>query len=339
MNSKLLLNVLLALVLTCLSFAEGYSALQSSVRQTSSQERISRSQYIDTWKETAIQNMIKYKIPASITLAQGILESGDGNSELARKSNNHFGIKCHDWKGKKVYHDDDKKGECFRKYDKASDSFADHSNFLLRKRYASLFELKLTDYKGWAKGLKKCGYATDPAYAKLLISLIEKNELHRFDDENYAIGAETVAENVSNTSKEEKELKSNPKSDSGIPSVISVGNQRVVNFSANKIKFIKAKAGDTPESIAAELDLPKWVIRKYNDLESNAILSEGELVYIQPKRGKAINETHVVKKGETMRSISQRYGIKLRSLYKKNNLATGAQPSEGTRLSLRKKVR
>lgn len=143
----------------------------------------SRSQYIEEYHELAIKEMNRVGIPASITLAQGMLESGNGNSTLARKSNNHFGIKCHnDWKGKRVYHDDDRKGECFRKYKTVYQSYIDHSDFLTGKqRYASLFELKTTDYKGWAKGLKKAGYATDPKYAHRLIEIIEENNLDRFD--------------------------------------------------------------------------------------------------------------------------------------------------------------
>ncbi len=145
---------------------------------------MTRIEYIEKFKDEAIYQMKKYKIPASITLAQGILESGNGNSELAKKSNNHFGIKCHSaWQGERVYHDDDKKNECFRKYNKVRDSYDDHSEFLLRPRYASLFEYALTDYKSWAKGLKKAGYATNPNYAKHLIKIIEENELHKLDDE------------------------------------------------------------------------------------------------------------------------------------------------------------
>ena len=149
-----------------------------------SAQNMTRNEYIDKYKDEAIYQMKKYKIPASITLAQGILESGDGNSELAKKSNNHFGIKCHsDWQGERVYYDDDKKDECFRKYNKVKDSYNDHSEFLLRPRYAALFEYALTDYKSWAKGLKKAGYATNPNYAKHLIKIIEENELHKLDDE------------------------------------------------------------------------------------------------------------------------------------------------------------
>ena len=149
-----------------------------------SAQNLTRNEYIDKYKDEAIYQMKKYKIPASITLAQGILESGDGNSELAKRSNNHFGIKCHsDWQGERVYYDDDKKNECFRKYSKVRDSYDDHSEFLLRPRYTALFEYALTDYKSWAKGLKKAGYATNSNYAKHLIKIIEENELHKLDGE------------------------------------------------------------------------------------------------------------------------------------------------------------
>jgi flagellum-specific peptidoglycan hydrolase FlgJ len=170
-----------------------------------------RTKYIERWKDVAMKQMKLHGIPASITLAQGILESRNGQSELTQKSNNHFGIKCHSWKGKKVYADDDKKNECFRKYKNANQSFEDHSQFLLRKRYASLFELKKSDYKGWARGLRKAGYATDPAYAKLLIKLIEQNELTQYDKKvlkgKYIESPDSVEEIVMDSSKPEKPKK------------------------------------------------------------------------------------------------------------------------------------
>ena len=147
-----------------------------------SAQNMTRKGYIAKYKDEAIYQMKKYKIPASIKLAQGILESGDGNSELAKKSNNHFGIKCHsNWDGDRVYYNDDDENECFRKYNKVKDSYDDHSKFLLKPRYANLFECKLTDYKSWAKGLKKAGYATNPNYAKLLIKIIKENDLNKYD--------------------------------------------------------------------------------------------------------------------------------------------------------------
>ena len=139
--------------------------------------------YIDKYKDIAMTEMVLNKIPASITLAQGILESGNGQSELATKGNNHFGIKCHsDWKGKKMYKDDDAPNECFRVYNDAAESYRDHSAFLKRDRYKDLYELKITDYKGWAKGLKAAGYATNPKYPELLIELIERYELTNLDN-------------------------------------------------------------------------------------------------------------------------------------------------------------
>jgi len=146
--------------------------------------RITNEQYIKAYATIAMYEMRKYNIPASITLAQGILESGSGNGRLAKKANNHFGIKCHDWKGKRIYHDDDERGECFRKYRKASESYKDHSIFLTtRRRYANLFQLDPYNYKAWARGLKKAGYATDPKYPKKLIRIIEKYKLYEYDEQ------------------------------------------------------------------------------------------------------------------------------------------------------------
>ena len=278
--------------------------------------------------------MEDFKIPASITLAQAILESGDGNSELAKMSNNHFGIKCHDWKGDRVYYDDDEKGECFRKYKNASESFDDHSEFLMRNRYASLFELDIKDYKSWAKGLKKCGYATNPAYAKLLIGLIEKNELYKYDEEYDPSKKEFLAKTEVKEDKKKKS-KSKSKNPKIIPNSIVLSSSRSVEVSDNRIKYTIAKDGDTPEKIADEMDLPVWTIRKYNDLTKNQKLVEGELIYIQPKRSKSKSSSHVLKSGETMRAISQQYGIRLKSLYKKNGLEFGTEPTAGTELILR----
>jgi len=305
-------------------------------------ERISRTEYIDSWKEVAMQNMIQFQIPASITLAQGILESGDGNSELAKMSNNHFGIKCHGWKGEKVYYDDDAKGECFRKYIDAGASFTDHSHFLLKKRYEPLFKLKVTDYKGWAKGLKKCGYATNPAYAKLLIDIIEKNKLYLYDKQAFSQKDELLA-NSEETEKKQGGETLEPISGNNppeIPSTITLVNSRNIMVSDNQIKYILAKEEDTIKKIAKDIDLPVFLLAKYNDEDtSNRKLKEGELIYIQPKRRRyRSREYHTVRKGETMRQISQYYGVKLKVLYRKNNLERGSEPAEGSKLSLKNKV-
>jgi len=230
-----------------------------------------RQNYIDTWKEAAITQMEKYGIPASITLAQGILESGNGKSMLTREANNHFGIKCHGWDGPGVYHDDDKKGECFRKYRSAEDSFEDHSQFLLKKRYAALFELKPTDYKGWAKGLKKAGYATDPKYANLLIRLIEDNKLDQYDNG-------LIVERREFESSRPKQKKHTIRSES--TEVIDLTASRTVLMHPNKIKFVKAKKGDNVDAIASQLDLAPWQIKKYNDPPDKS-LSAGTKVHLR----------------------------------------------------------
>lgn len=310
-------------------------------------KRISRNEYIDQWKDAAIYQMVVHKIPASITLAQGILESGDGNSRLAKDANNHFGIKCHsDWTGDSVREDDDKKNECFRKYDDAADSFTDHSDFLLKKRYASLFDLRITDYKGWAKGLKKCGYATNPKYAHRLIEIIETNNLEMYDDEgirmikNGAIPTD-LAELDESSKKKNKKDKRKPKATSGgedLPGV-EVNFSRATLFSDNNVMYIVAKNGDTFNTIAEDLDLMPWQIKKYNDFEDSSRIEEGEVIYIKPKRNRAKTETHTLQAGETMHDVSQRYGIKLSTLYKKNNLSQGTSPAVGTELSLKKRAR
>ncbi|MFT5183321.1 MAG: LysM repeat protein [Flavobacteriales bacterium] len=312
-------------------------------------KRISRNEYIDQWKDAAIYQMVVHKIPASITLAQGILESGDGNSRLAQDANNHFGIKCHsDWTGDSVREDDDKKNECFRKYDDAADSFNDHADFLMKKRYASLFDLRITDYKGWAKGLKKCGYATNPKYAHRLIDIIEANDLEIYDEEglsmikNGAIPTDLAELDKSAKKKvkkkEERRVPKQSSEDDNLPGV-EVSFSRPTLFSDNKVLYVLAKNGDTFNTIAEDLDLMPWQIKKYNDFEDSTNIEEGEIVYVKPKRNRAKSETHTLQEGETMHDVSQRYGIKLSALYKKNNLSPGTAPIVGTELSLQKRVR
>ena len=286
-----------------------------------SERRISRIEYINMWKETAIYNMHEYGIPASITLAQGILESGDGNSALARYANNHFGIKCHGWDGPGYYQDDDAKDECFRKYYDASESYKDHSLFLTtRSRYSDLFKLKQTDYKGWAKGLKKAGYATNPQYAHLLIKIIEDNKLYEYDKAN-------------------KAKKHIPKREDDPRNELVVDLRREVKVHPNNIKFVVAKKGDTPTSLAVEFDMGVWQLKKYNDLEKGSRLDEGDIIYLQPKRNRAEKDFHTVQEGETMRDISQKYGVKIKKLYRKNRMDKGTQPEPGQKISLRKRIK
>jgi hypothetical protein len=232
----------------------------------------STQDYIEIWHNTAIEQMIQYEIPASITLAQGILESANGNSKLAREAKNHFGIKCHNtWDGDTFFQDDDKKNECFRSYYSASESYKDHSLFLSgRKRYAALFDLKLTDYKGWAKGLKSAGYATNPKYAHLLIDIIEKYDLSRFDNK----------QNEYYKNKEEKELSTKPSSISKNEIKVKHSHQNTSNDEItyqveqnnhqtlqnhNGVKYIIAKKGDTFYRLSKEFNLAIGQLYKYNE--------------------------------------------------------------------------
>lgn len=286
------------------------------VKAQPSETRISRQEYIETYKDIAIREMLEFNIPASITLAQGILESGDGNSPLAKYAKNHFGIKCHKgWDGPTFIQDDDEKNECFRKYSDVEESYRDHSLFLKeRKWYSELFELKITDYKGWAYGLKKAGYATHPKYAELLIEIIEKHELYKLDKLN-KIPNYTLSKNK-NTNKKP-------------------ASKNIDLSTKNNIRYIIAQKGDTYYKIARRYEMGLWQIYKYNDLEKSNMCKEGELIYLQPKRRKGDVATHTIVKGESMRSISQMHGIKLKRLYKINNLSPEYQPKPGDVLKLK----
>jgi len=228
--------------------------------------------YIENYSDIAVSKMQQHGIPASITLAQGILESGAGSSALVKKSNNHFGIKCHDWAGEKVYHDDDIKNDCFRKYAKPEDSFEDHSQFLKRPRYADLYKLEVTDYKGWAHGLKQCGYATNPNYANLLINLIETYELYTYDMETGKGKNKKLAE-------AETEIQYNYllNSTMGAIPAFTVHTVKIVDGK----KAVVARAGDTYDSIAKEFGLRKWEIRWYNKVKKGTLPEDGQTVFIR----------------------------------------------------------
>jgi len=283
-------------------------------------ERITRNLYFETYKEIAIHEMERSGIPASITLAQGALESADGNSRLARNGNNHFGIKCHtDWKGKKIFKDDDSRNECFRKYSSVDESFRDHSDYLRSKsRYSFLFDLSITDYRGWARGLKKAGYATSPSYAAALIKIIEENNLSIYD--------RMTSANLKSPERARK---------SGVESTSRAILER------NRVKFILARKGDTFDKVTSELGKLSWELPQYNDIRNSDSLAQGQIIYIQPKRNKAEpgKNEHTVKEGETMYMIAQLYAIKLDRLYAMNNLNPGTRPSAGTVLQLRKPVK
>lgn len=294
----------------------------TALAESDPHKRNTRAEYIAQWKDVAIDQMDKYGIPASITLAQAILESGDGNSELARKGNNHFGIKCHDWTGKKVYHDDDKRNECFRKYPSARESFNDHSIFLQRSRYSFLFDYRVTDYKSWAKGLKKAGYATNPKYPALLIRLIEENELDQYDRPGAKRKSGTKPSTTTN--KESKD-----------EIVIEIQQGLPIQQSSNRIKYVVADENYSPEALAQRVEMGPWQIKKYNDLEKGETIKKGELVYLQPKRGKnKLHDTHVVRESETLRDVSQKYGVKIKKILKFSGLPRGYNAKPGDRLKL-----
>ena len=296
--------------------------ISATTQSQPSEPRMSKTDYVGQYADQAIREMHASGVPASITLAQGMLESDFGNSPLAKYANNHFGIKCHKgWEGPTFIQDDDEKNECFRKYYEAYASYKDHSEFLrTRDRYATLFDLKTTDYKGWAKGLKKAGYATNPKYADLLIRIIEDNELYKYDKVVKLKESEVVA------SVEKPKLKQE------IPQVLNI---RTVKVSGNNIKYVVAENGDTPANIAKKNEMGLWQILKYNDLDKRQTIMQGDIVYLQPKRNYATDDFHVVKAGESLHSISQDHGVKMKRLLKMNEMSSDYVPKPGEKIRLR----
>lgn len=299
----------------------------------SAQESITTKEYINIYADFAVDEMKRTGIPASITLGQAILESGSGNSRLAVKGNNHFGIKCHsDWNGTKIYENDDADNECFRKYKSAYESFKDHSEFLMtHSRYAFLFNLDPTDYKAWAKGLKKAGYATNPKYDQILTGLIERHELFKYDSESIAGTDDTFI-----------------LADGTVRNFVQPGftDNWVINpwdrerFENNGRELIIARQGDNMLSLAQEFDMKRWQLSKYNDMEETDTITPEQLVYLEPKRNKAKKgiDKHEIQEGETVWNISQKYGIKEKKLRKKNGLSESEEPQPGDVLLLRESV-
>ena len=295
-------------------------------------QKMTRAQYIEKYAETAVREMKTTGIPASITLAQGCLESGNGNSTLARQANNHFGIKCHNnWTGKTIHQDDDARNECFRSYPNADESFRDHSDFLrYRDRYAFLFDLEPTDYKGWAYGLKKAGYATAPDYATRLIQIIEENELWRYDQ------LDPVARQELPPTPVQAEVSQQFKPLPGHKLYVASLSREI--RTTNGVPWIRARAGDTYAGLAKEYNLFTRELLRFNDRKRKVALQEGEVVYLEAKkRESAPNlDKHVVEEGETMRQLAQRYAVKKKKLYEYNHLRPGSEPEPGTILLLRK---
>lgn len=313
--------------------------------------KITRQEYIDFWKQEAIYQMAMHHIPASITMAQGILESGDGNSRLAREGNNHFGIKCHnEWTGEKIYEDDETRGECFRKYNNARDSYEDHSLFLQKKRYEPLFKLRTEDYRAWAKGLKECGYATNPSYPQLLIRIIEEFSLHELDEEGLDFikkgevperaGESKTAARIPSAHEKDKSKSSKrnkqDKNSSEERSEITIRNNREVLLNENRTRYVIAKDGDSPEKIAGDIDLHVAILRKYNDFDKDHQIKAGDIVYLQPKRMKVKADSYTALTGDTARSVSQVTGLKLKRLCKLNGLKPDEDIPAGRVLKLKK---
>ncbi len=303
-----------------------------ATQNITAQSRQTRQEYVARYCEIAIKHMEKYGIPASITMAQGILESDSGNSELSTKSNNHFGIKCKTgWSGRKVYYDDDAKGECFRAYKNVETSYEDHAIFLdSSPRYDSLFAYSSSDYKSWARGLKAAGYATAPHYATMLIKIIEDEKLYLLDRDNGAklyANRHTLKEKDAAAPKIEEKKAATEESTAEIdPDNFGVTINAHKGYKIERINgtyCTRAKAGDTIESLAETFEIGRGNLRRFNDLGRQATLEEGEIIFIARKKSALKSSeprSHQVAKGETLRSLSQRYGIRLAPLAKRNSV-------------------
>jgi LysM repeat protein len=331
-NPFILLLIIPALFVSCrasrqLTNTTGSSGSNISAVSTGNAE----TDYINRYKDIAMNEMNRTGIPASITLAQGMIESDYGRSELASRANNHFGIKCHNWNGPSVYHNDDRRNDCFRKYNNPDESFRDHSDFLTTgSRYSFLFDLPAEDYKGWARGLKKAGYATNPDYANMLIRKIEAENLTIYDK-----GFTRPVKSVQTTDNSRQVVSTSQPAASTGSEVLVYRTSRIMEN--NRIEYVIVKEGDTRESLEKEFKLLRWELPRYNDLENDFEVIPGQTLYLQPKRDKADvgNETYTTREGDSMLIVAQKYGIKLKSLYEMNRLDPGSEPAPGTKLWLR----
>ena len=302
-------------------------------------QRITPEDYIETYKDIAMREMLEHKIPASITLAQGLLESGAGNSALAREAKNHFGIKCHKgWEGDTYIMDDDAKNECFRKYKNAEESFVDHSLFLTtRNRYAALFDLDITDYEGWARGLKAAGYATNPKYAQLLIDRINLYDLTQYDQIALGLLAESDVEPIDPKADEYFELAYSPADKSVFPLADMTPDGRFI-YENNKVRFVFAKEGETPEGMAKAFGIKFKRFCQYNCLKhpEEVVFHSGDVVYLSKLRNynwKA--KKYTVQEGESLRDVALRFAVKPEKILRRNGLDKNVRISKGQVLWLR----
>jgi hypothetical protein len=324
----------------CLKFSAGFLRMTTGVflfvlvfvqsgatcAQSTRYERLI-GDYIRKYSGVAVLEMQQYSIPASITLAQGILESGAGQSRLAVEANNHFGIKCHkDWKGEKFLQDDEGKNECFRKYGHAEESFRDHSLFLSgRERYRQLFSLKLTDYKGWARGLQSAGYATNPGYADRLIRIIEDNQLNLYDQPGTAPALAGAGGNP--------DLAKYPWIETFEETGKAADGRRI--YRNNGISCVVVKHSETLSGLSSMLGIPEKKLRKFNDLGVGQGPEEGMVVYLKSKKRKSSTPAHIASGKESLYEISQRYGLKMKVLLKRTGMSEGIMPYAGQRIPLR----
>ncbi|MDP2888290.1 MAG: glucosaminidase domain-containing protein [Bacteroidota bacterium] len=304
-----------------------FTFLFFSIQLVAQSTQLTRDEYIRKFYKLAISEMKRSGIPASITLAQGCWESGNGNSRLATEANNHFGIKCKsEWRGKKIYHDDDASQECFRKYANAETSYIDHSNFLMSgSRYSFLFQLDPKDYVGWAHGLKKAGYATDPTYAQRLIKIIEEYKLHVYDE--YVDNRQLAS------------LKNETAPVKIQPSTLGKINSRHKIELRNGLRTVVVEEGDSYQSITKDLALKDWELHTYNDIEKDSKVRVNEILYIEAKykKGNKDHKQHVAEDGDTMHYIAQRYALRMKPLLKRNRMKKGEEPIAGQIVYLRNK--
>ena len=296
-------------------------------------QKLSAEKYVEKYKDIAIREMKRMGVPAAITLAQGLLETENGNSDLVKKSNNHFGIKCKSsWTAAGVMHDDDAPGECFRSYKDANESYRDHSNYLRgSERYASLFTLKPTDYKAWAKGLRKAGYATNPKYPDILIKNIEQYNLQQYS----LAAADEVPVIETNKYKDDKE--SPIQKNEETVHQVAVGSNEVLETEVhviNKLQYIIGKKGISLLAIATENDINLNKLLSYNDLSEDGILKNDQVIFLQKKSKKGDKNFYIVQQNESVYDVSQRNGIQLKYLLEYNQLTAKAKVVQGLKLYL-----
>jgi LysM repeat protein len=292
-------------------------------------QRISPEEYIETYKVAAIAEMKRSGVPASVTLSQGLLETENGNSDLVKKSNNHFGIKCKsDWTGESVRHTDDAPNECFRKYPSAAESYKDHSDYLKTSaRYASLFQLAPSDYKGWAFGLKRAGYATNPRYPQIVISNIEKYNLQQYDTAN--------VDNISITSIDKSENAGTISLPKVTPVDADLAKELKAKAKFNGLKAIFASKGISLIAIATAADIPLVKLLEFNDKTTDGLLIEDQLIYLEKKNKQGNRDAYIAQQNETLYDVSQNNGIQLKQLAQINGLLESSKITKGTKIKLR----